>query len=72
MLDKAFPELNLMSLEELQFLNTNEDQQQEFLESQAVIGTTRRSLDEMMSLVEELAGNSYWIFLQQFLLNYLI
>lgn len=51
----VFPELNKLSLDELQFLVQNEDRQQEFLDELPYIKEQNRILDEQILQTEELA-----------------
>lgn len=55
----AFPELADLSLEELQFLNENLDRQDEFVDELPLIKEQNKTLDELLSNVEELAGRSF-------------
>ncbi|KAJ3654658.1 hypothetical protein Zmor_013832 [Zophobas morio] len=51
----VFPELNNLSLEELEFLNSNSDRQEEFLNEIPAIKEQNKYLDELIVQVEELA-----------------
>lgn len=57
----AIPELNLLSLEELQFLNENTDRQDEFLENLPPIKEMNKTVDDLMVQIEELAG-IFWMY----------
>lgn len=52
----TFPELNTYSLEDLQFLNESEERRGEFLENLQQMHDMNKTLDDMILLVEELAG----------------
>ncbi|KAI4465138.1 williams-beuren syndrome critical region protein-related [Holotrichia oblita] len=51
----TFPELNTYSLEDLEFLNESEERRGEFLENLQQTHDMNKTLDDMISLVEELA-----------------
>lgn len=53
-----FPELNKLSLEELEFLNTNVDRQSEFLNTIPGIKERGKILDDLIVQVEELAESN--------------
>lgn len=55
-----FPELSHLSIDELEFLNSNIDRQQEFLYELPPIKDQNKILDDLISQVEELAG---WLLL---------
>lgn len=55
----AFPELNLLTLEELQFLNESADRQNEFLENLPPMREMNKTVDDLMVQIEELAGNNF-------------
>lgn len=52
----TFPGLNTCSLEDLEFLNESEERRGEFLENLQQTQDINKTLDDMISLVEELAG----------------
>ncbi|KAJ8939181.1 hypothetical protein NQ318_017078 [Aromia moschata] len=52
----TFPELALLSLEELQLLNENDDRQDEFINEIPQIKEQNKLLDDLILQVEELAG----------------
>ncbi|XP_022899918.1 vacuolar protein sorting-associated protein 37A [Onthophagus taurus] len=54
----AFPELNNLSLDELQFLNENEDRLEEFLENLPQMKEMNRRLDDTILNVEEMADSN--------------
>lgn len=56
----AIPELNLLTLDELQFLNESADRQEEFLDSLPPIREMNKGIDDLMVKIEELAGK--WLF----------
>lgn len=51
----AFPELNTLSLEELQYLNESVDRQDEFIYNLPQVKEMNKAVDELISQVEELA-----------------
>ncbi|CAH0558209.1 unnamed protein product [Brassicogethes aeneus] len=53
-----FPQLNHLSIEELQFLKENADRQQEFIEEMQCINNQQRVLDECIAQIEELAESN--------------
>lgn len=54
----AFSELSTYSIEELEFLKDSEERRIEFLESLHQVRDMNRTVDDMISQVEELAGKS--------------
>lgn len=54
----AFPELNNLSLEELQFLNESLDRQEEFIEDLPQVKEMNKALDDLILQVEELAESN--------------
>lgn len=53
----VFPDLNNLTLEELQQLNDNEDRQNEFIDNLPQIRELNKMLDDLIVKIEELAGN---------------
>ncbi|XP_044267870.1 vacuolar protein sorting-associated protein 37A isoform X2 [Tribolium madens] len=54
----VFPELNKLSINELEFLNSNSDRQQEFLTDLPPIKEQNKLLDDLIAQVEELAESN--------------
>lgn len=54
----AFPELNSLSLDELQYLNESANRQEEFLENLPQIREMNKTVDDLILQVEELAGST--------------
>lgn len=52
-----FPELNLLSLDELQFLDECEERQAEFIDDLPIIRNQNSILEELFAQIEETAGN---------------
>lgn len=52
----AFPELNLLTLDELHFLNESVDRQEEFVENLPPMREMNKAIDDMIVQIEELAG----------------
>lgn len=51
-----FPELNLLSLDELQFLDECDERQAEFIDDLPIIRNQNSILDELIAQIEETAG----------------
>lgn len=54
----AIPELNMLTLDELQFLNESSDRQEEFLDSLPTLREMDRVADDLIAQVEELADSN--------------
>lgn len=54
----AFPELNSLTVAELELLNTNVDRLDEFVDTLPVMKEINRNLEDWMTGVEELASKS--------------
>lgn len=54
----AFPELNSLSLDELQYLNESVNRQEEFLENLPQVREMNKMLDDLILQLEELAGKA--------------
>ncbi|GLV39254.1 Vacuolar protein sorting 37A [Carabus blaptoides fortunei] len=54
----VFPELNTLSLDELKLLNDNVDKQDEFLENLPPIREMNKTLDDLLTQIEELADTN--------------
>lgn len=52
----VFPELNGLTLDDLQLLNENIDKQDEFLENIPQIREMNKNLDDLLIQIEELSG----------------
>lgn len=67
----AIPELNLLTLEELQFLNESPDRQDEFLENLPQMREMNKTVDDLMVQIEELAGLLYLLVMRCVVISFI-
>lgn len=53
----AFPELNNLAVEELRFINENEDRQDDFIDNLPQVKERSKYLNDIVAQIENLAGN---------------
>lgn len=56
----VFPELNSLTIEELKFINENEDRQDDFIDNLPQVKERNKLLNEIVGQIENLAGMNRW------------